>query len=57
MTLTVSKCAKLKSKLQLKCFISLKICHLLVCINHRINSVYHGHRPLNTTADCGGFPY
>ena len=35
----VNKCVKLKSKLQLKRFISLKICHLLECVNHRVNCI------------------
>ena len=42
MTLTVNKCVKLKSKLQLKRFIALKICHLFECVNHRINCIDQG---------------
>ena len=55
MTLTVNKCVKLKSKLQLKCFIFLKICHLLGCVIQRINCIDQSKWPLNTTADCGDF--
>ena len=40
-----------------KMFYSLEICHLLECVNHRINCTDQGQWPLNTTADCGGFPY
>ena len=42
MTPTVSKYVKLKSKLQLKCFYVLEICHLLGCINHSINCIDQG---------------
>ena len=42
MTLTVNKCVKLKSTLQLKHFISLKIYHLLEYVNHRINCIDQG---------------
>ena len=56
-TPTVNKCIKLESKLQLKCFISLKICHLLECVNHGINCIDQGQGPLNMTADCREFPY
>ena len=50
MTLTVSKCVKLNSKLQLNCFICFKICHFLGFVNHRINCIYQGQWPINMTA-------
>ena len=40
MTLTVNKCAELKSKLLLKCFIFLKICHLL-CVYQTLYKLCH----------------
>ena len=49
---TVNKCVKLKSKLQLKCFIFLKSIIYL-----DVNCIDQGQWPLNTTADFGGFPY
>ena len=52
MTETVNKCVKLESKLQLKCFIVLKFIVYLWQ-----PPIDQGQWPLNTTADCGGFPY
>ena len=37
-------------------FCSLEICHLLKCVNHRLNCIDQGQWPLNTTADVGDFP-
>ena len=44
---------RIKIQTTAKMFYVLEICHLLGCINHRINCIDLGQRPLNTTADRG----
>ena len=55
MTQTVNKCVKLKFKTTVKMFCSFKI-YLSVSTTAYYLHV-QGQWPLNTTADCGGFPY